>query len=63
MNGLPRPYNPLFYSDSFRRASDDAFFLHIAASDAQFDSDQTAHFLKKLGAIDVEEIHDLGHAE
>ena len=63
MNGLPRHYNPLFYSDAFRRASDDAFFLHIAASDARYDADSTASFLKTIGAVSVEEIHDYGTAE
>ncbi|MGB5289376.1 MAG: DUF3341 domain-containing protein, partial [Ignavibacteriaceae bacterium] len=28
LNGLPRPYNPLFYSKRFAAVTDDAFFLH-----------------------------------
>lgn len=58
LNGLPRPYNPLFYSERFTRASDDAFFLHISASDRQFDLAETQDFLAGLGALDVEVIYD-----
>jgi len=60
LNGLPRPYNPLFYSERFARATDDGFFLHIAASDARFDTEATAQFLRELGARHVETIHDQG---
>lgn len=60
MNGLPRPYNPLFYSKNFVRATDDAFFLHIAASDDKFDQEATARMLQELGASAVETIHDHG---
>lgn len=62
-NGLPRPYNPLFYSEAFTRVTDDGFFLHIAASDAQFDQEKTTEFLKRIGAMSVEVIHDLGVAD
>lgn len=60
LNGLPRPYNPLFYSDRFRRATDDGFFLHIAASDRRFDLDGTEKLLRDLGATYVETIRDSG---
>jgi hypothetical protein len=58
LNGLPRPYNPLFYSERFSRATDDSFFIHIAASDAQFDREETASFLRDLGAEHVELIYE-----
>lgn len=58
LNGLPRPYNPLFYSENFGRATDDAFFLHIAATDKRFDPEATAGFLREIGAVHVEEIWD-----
>lgn len=58
LNGLPRPYNPLFYSERFRRATDDGFFLHIAATDREFDLDNTKQFLTDQGALHVEEIVD-----
>lgn len=63
LNGLPRPYNPLFYSDRFDGATDDRFFLHIAASDEQFDSEKTAALLRELGALHLELVQDDGVAE
>lgn len=63
LNGLPRPYNPLFYSNRFSRATDDGFFLHIAAVDKRFDAQETAKLLNELGAVHVEEIFDSGEAE
>lgn len=63
LNGLPRPYNPLFYSDRFDGATDDRFFLHVAASDEQFDAEQTAAKLRKLGALHIELVQDDGIAD
>lgn len=58
LNGLPRPYNPLFYSDRFRRVTDDRFFLHIAASDPKYDASDTNRLLLDQGALGVEEVVD-----
>jgi len=58
LNGLPRPYNPLFYSERFKGVTDDRFFLHVAASDDQFDADDTAHLLRSLGALHIELVQD-----
>ena len=63
LNGLPRPYNPLFYSRRFMRASDDGFFLHVAASDRSFDLEGTERLLRDLGASHIEVIEDHGIAE
>ena len=63
LNGLPRPYNPLFYSKNFLRVTDDAFFLHIAASDGRFDHESTTRMLTELGASNVETIHDRGEED
>jgi len=63
LNGLPRPYNPLFYSERFEKATDDGFFLHIAASDRQFDEKETAQMLREIGALHVEIIQDDGTAD
>lgn len=63
LNGLPRPYNPLFYSENFARATDDAFFVHIAASDARFDQKQTDAFLRSIGALNVEVIEDKEYSD
>lgn len=59
LNGLPKPYNPLFYSQRFARATDDGFFLQIAANDKQFDRPATAALLRDHGALGVEYVdHD-----
>jgi hypothetical protein len=63
LNGLPRPYNPLFYSERFEGASDDRFFLHIAASDDQFDAEDTARMLRSIGALHIELVQDDGVAD
>ncbi len=63
LNGLPRPYNPLFYSRNFGRVTDDAFFLHIAASDPAFDLKVSEALLREAGALSVEVIHDNGYSE
>jgi hypothetical protein len=58
LNGLPRPYNPLFYSRRFARVTDNAFFLQIAAADDHFEEEQTGAFLQEIGALNVEVIKD-----
>lgn len=59
LNGLPKPYNPLFYSERFQRATDDGFFLHVAAADGTYDRASTSALLRDLGALGVEYVdHD-----
>ncbi len=59
LNGLPKPYNPLFNSDRFGRATDDAFFVHVSGRDGTFGRDTTADDLFALGATAVEYVdHD-----
>ncbi len=60
LNGLPRPWNPLFYSPSFARATDDAFFLHIASSDKRFDLETATRLLNDAGALRVETLTEPG---
>lgn len=62
-NGLPRPYNPLFYSDRFSRVTDDGFFISVAASDENFDAEETADMLREIGALHIELIQDDGVAD
>ena len=59
LNGLPKPYNPLFHSDRFGRATDDAFFVHVSGRDRAFGRSATAADLHGLGAMAVEFVdHD-----
>ena len=55
MNGLPRFWNPLFGNERFLRATDDAFFLFVAATDPKYAADTEA-FLFGLGATHVEAV-------
>jgi hypothetical protein len=59
LNGLPKPYNPLFYSKRFQRSTDDGFFLHIEARDPSFDQAKVQALLVSLGAHATELIEDL----
>ena len=58
LNGLPKPYNPLFNSERFARATDDGFFLHIEARDPAFDLEEARDLLTRLGASHTEVIED-----
>ena len=54
INKLPRFHHPVFYSDRFAKATDDAFFVSIEAADVAFDENKTTDFLKAIGGKEVE---------
>lgn len=56
LNGLPRPYHPLFNLERFERASIDRHFLLIQSTDSQYDAAETRAFLQGL---DPEEVMDV----
>lgn len=56
LNGLPRPYHPLFNSPIFARASIDRFFLCIEAKDPNFEAGQARRMFESLGAEGVYEV-------
>lgn len=53
MNGLPKPYDPMFNAPNFERASQDRFFLTIEATDPNFDMDKATEFLNTLEPVNV----------
>jgi len=53
LNGLPRPYHPVFNAERFSFASQDAFFLVIEAADPKFNLAETGAFLAGLHPRDV----------
>lgn len=56
LNGLPKPYHPVFNVPRFALASEDRFFLCIEATDPQFESEQTRRFLEECHADQVSEV-------
>ncbi len=56
LNGLPRPYHPVFNAPRFELASRDRFFLCIESADRQFDAAATRTFLASLGPREVTDV-------
>jgi hypothetical protein len=58
MNGLPRPYHPVFNARRFDLASYDRFFLCIESQDPKFDVERTRDFLLSQDPYDVTVVYD-----
>ena len=56
LNGLPRPYHPVFNVARFERASQDRFFLVIETLDPKFDAAGTRQFLQSQHALEVVDV-------
>jgi hypothetical protein len=53
LNGLPRPYHPLFNVPRFALATREKFFLLVEASDPKYSYDETRAMLEGLDAQEV----------
>ena len=53
---MPRPNHALFVSETFRRVTDDGFFISIEADDPEFDNEGTTELLRRSGASDIETV-------
>lgn len=58
LNGLPRPYHPVFNVPRFALASQDRFFLCVEAGDPRFDRAATRSFLESLGPREVSDVEN-----
>ena len=58
LNQLPRHHHPIFYSDRFKTASDDKFFLSVEVEDAKYDATRTKALFESVKARAVEIVHD-----
>ena len=56
LNQLPTFWHPSMTHPSFPRATDDAFFVCVEASDPLYDAHKTKAILEKLGAREVMEV-------
>lgn len=53
LNGLPRPYHPVFNVPRFALASREKFFLLVEAADAKYDQHETRSFMESLNPQEV----------
>lgn len=58
LNRLPQPHHPLFNVESFKRASQDRYFLYIESKDPKFDAQGTRTFMESLEASEVTAVED-----
>ncbi len=54
INRLPRLHHPVFFSDVFKKASDDGFFISVLSDDPKFNKAETGQFLQSIGGSNVE---------
>ena len=58
LNGLPKPYHPVFNAPRFALASRDRYFLCVEADDPRFDREATRQLLAGFTDIEVTEVEN-----
>lgn len=56
LNGLPKPYHPIFNAPAFDRASSDGFFLCIEAEDPSFDLERVRRQLEETHPRSISDV-------
>jgi hypothetical protein len=56
LNGLPRPYHPVFNVDEFSKVTRNRFFLCVEATDPKFDLTGTHQFIERLKPLSISEV-------
>lgn len=56
LNKMPKHHNPIFNSDTFKKATDDGFFVIIESDDDLYHDEKTKTFLQEAGAVHIETI-------
>jgi len=62
LNGLPKPYNPVFYAKNFERASLDRYFLCIESTDPRFNEEEVTALLRSTHPEEVSTVINPDHA-
>ena len=58
LNGLPKPYHPVFNVPRFNLASREKFFLVIEREDPKFEYEETRRFMETLDAQEVFDVDE-----
>jgi hypothetical protein len=58
LNGLPRPYHPVFNVPRFALATREKFFLIIEADDPKYDEADVRSFMETLGGQEVFDVEE-----
>jgi len=58
LNGLPKPYHPVFNVPRFALATREKFFLLIERRDPKFDFEETKTFMQSLNAQEVFDVDE-----
>lgn len=58
LNGLPRPYHPVFNVPRFALATREKFFLVVETDDSEFEYEKTRKFLESLNPQEVFDVEE-----